>query len=215
MLIPNMTLSVKRLQRCHPNCGEIHVGGGCSPWLQGKVLLHKRFGHFARNETGSSTLPTASAFPRLPNTALSTTWCTSRTQLCNTQEVQQGWGPPEQCSEPGDPRRGSWEDVTVGVPRKPPTSSGKLVAAPPQADEKVDFTQQVWGGRRASETVCFSVSRPKFSEFPFQGEFVNSWGFVLIQTETVFWNDKISCAWVALFSSSLCSKPEVSLSSNF
>lgn len=30
-----MTLSVKRLQRCHPNRGEVHVGGGCSPWLQG------------------------------------------------------------------------------------------------------------------------------------------------------------------------------------
>jgi len=60
------------------------------------------------------------------------------------------------------------------------------VAAWLQADEKVDFALQVWGGRWVSETPCFSVSKPKFSEFPFQGEFGNSWGFVLIQTETTF-----------------------------
>lgn len=50
--------------------------------------------------------------------------------------------------------------------------------------------------------------------FHFKGNLETSWGFVLIQIETTFWNDKISCARIVLFSSSLCSKPKVSYSSN-
>lgn len=169
---PNTILPVKRLQRCHPSHGEVP-----GRRVQGQVLLQKRFGAFARNETGTSTLPTASTFPVFLTQPLPLPDAWPGLGYAPAKESSRDQVLPEGCSEPSDPWRGSQGDVTVGVPKKPPTSSGKLMTAPPQADEKMDFAQQFWGGRWVSETPYFSISRPKFSEFPSQGEFGSSLGF--------------------------------------